>query len=215
MIRITASMTVFVLALAAPAGATVFAFSGTRANVNIVDPPGTGRCAPLNTVRIEPGRLSSTGLSNFGAFASTQSHCIAGAPNPANPVRITSDGHAVYDFAAGDSLFADFSGTVTLANGVVTGIENLIATGGTGRFFGATGGWQAIGPLSFAPNPQGAGFVGIYNGTFSGSLNLPAVPEPASWAMLIAGFGLTGSAMRRARAIRLACMISEPSARIS
>ena len=27
----------------------------------------------------------------------------------------------------------------------------------------------------------------------------PAVPEPASWAMLIAGFGLTGAAMRRRR----------------
>ena len=28
----------------------------------------------------------------------------------------------------------------------------------------------------------------------------PGVPEPASWAMLIAGFGLTGAAMRRRRA---------------
>jgi hypothetical protein len=28
---------------------------------------------------------------------------------------------------------------------------------------------------------------------------LPGVPEPASWAMLIAGFGLTGAAMRRRR----------------
>ncbi|PZN93706.1 MAG: hypothetical protein DCF31_11880 [Alphaproteobacteria bacterium] len=28
---------------------------------------------------------------------------------------------------------------------------------------------------------------------------VPSVPEPASWAMLIAGFGLTGAAMRRRR----------------
>ena len=34
-------------------------------------------------------------------------------------------------------------------------------------------------------------------GNFSASLF--AVPEPASWAMLIAGFGLTGAAMRRRR----------------
>jgi hypothetical protein len=27
------------------------------------------------------------------------------------------------------------------------------------------------------------------------------IPEPGSWAMLIAGFGLTGAAMRRRRAI--------------
>ena len=31
----------------------------------------------------------------------------------------------------------------------------------------------------------------------SGTLTISAVPEPASWAMLIAGFGLTGAAMRR------------------
>ena len=29
------------------------------------------------------------------------------------------------------------------------------------------------------------------------SLNVAAIPEPASWAMLIAGFGLVGAAMRR------------------
>jgi hypothetical protein len=27
--------------------------------------------------------------------------------------------------------------------------------------------------------------------------NTPAVPEPASWALMIAGFGLTGAALRR------------------
>jgi hypothetical protein len=30
-----------------------------------------------------------------------------------------------------------------------------------------------------------------------GSVSTPAVPEPASWAMLIGGFGLAGAAMRR------------------
>ena len=33
---------------------------------------------------------------------------------------------------------------------------------------------------------------------------VPGVPEPASWAMLIAGFGLTGAAMRRRRAVNSA-----------
>ncbi|WP_426165091.1 PEPxxWA-CTERM sorting domain-containing protein [Sandarakinorhabdus sp. DWP1-3-1] len=32
-----------------------------------------------------------------------------------------------------------------------------------------------------------------------GRLAAPGVPEPASWALLIAGFGLTGAAMRRRR----------------
>ena len=34
--------------------------------------------------------------------------------------------------------------------------------------------------------------------TFTGAL-LSAVPEPAHWALLIAGFGLVGGAMRRGR----------------
>lgn len=32
----------------------------------------------------------------------------------------------------------------------------------------------------------------------------PAVPEPASWAMLVAGFGLTGAALRRRRGAAIA-----------
>ncbi len=32
-------------------------------------------------------------------------------------------------------------------------------------------------------------------------ISAPAVPEPATWAMLIAGFGLVGAAMRRQRAV--------------
>lgn len=35
--------------------------------------------------------------------------------------------------------------------------------------------------------------------TFSTPPTVPGVPEPAAWAMLIAGFGLTGAAMRRRR----------------
>jgi hypothetical protein len=56
------------------------------------------------------------------------------------------------------------------------------------------------------------GLFALRNGTASvpGSQDLlvfatiaappPAIPEPASWAMLIAGFGLTGAALRRRRA---------------
>jgi len=31
----------------------------------------------------------------------------------------------------------------------------------------------------------------------SGKLSMPAVPEPASWALMAGGFGLAGVAMRR------------------
>ena len=34
-------------------------------------------------------------------------------------------------------------------------------------------------------------------GNFNGTANITAVPEPATWAMMIAGFGLVGGTMRR------------------
>jgi hypothetical protein len=36
-----------------------------------------------------------------------------------------------------------------------------------------------------------------YGGNRLGAFQMPAVPEPASWAMMIGGFGLAGAAMRR------------------
>lgn len=42
------------------------------------------------------------------------------------------------------------------------------------------------------------GYWGKEGGTYSSKLSFDAaVPEPASWAMMIAGFGLVGAAMRR------------------
>ena len=37
------------------------------------------------------------------------------------------------------------------------------------------------------------------NGSYSGDLAFAPVPEPATWAMMIGGFGLVGGAMRRRR----------------
>lgn len=38
---------------------------------------------------------------------------------------------------------------------------------------------------------------GVNEGVFLDAVNVTAVPEPATWAMLILGFGLIGAAMRR------------------
>jgi hypothetical protein len=48
-------------------------------------------------------------------------------------------------------------------------------------------GYAVAGGSSFGPNRLGVVTIG---GT-------PAVPEPATWAMMIGGFGLIGATMRR------------------
>lgn len=154
------------LGLAAPgaAGAQSFQFTGTRENVNPITPPG-GRCVPpyFNTVTIAPGAISSTGTSNLGPFTSTQSHCISSSPP--TPV---SEGLFTYTFRAGDTITGTYTGNVTNSGtpGLFNAVENLVITGGTGRFTGATGMITSDGQLRFGPGP-----TGIFAGKISGSVN--------------------------------------------
>jgi hypothetical protein len=63
----------------------------------------------------------------------------------------------------------------------------------TGQFsFQGTGGTQTIALAATIPGNAGVFFDNV---SVSG-----AVPEPASWALMIGGFGLTGAALRRRRA---------------
>ncbi|GAO40387.1 hypothetical protein SCH01S_48_00450 [Sphingomonas changbaiensis NBRC 104936] len=177
------------LASAQPASAYVVSISGARQNVNPLAPLGVGRCGPgRSTVTIGPGNGSSTGTSNLGAFTSIQSHCIT-PPLPAS----YDSGIFTYDFGSGDTLVGTYSGAVALGMtpGVFHATENLVVSGGTGRFLNATGLIDTSGTLQFLNGN------GVYSGTIAGRLEIPSVPEPAAWAMMIAGFGLAGAAARR------------------
>ena len=111
--------------------------------------------------------------------------------------------------------------------GVATGslvTVALTAVGAAGDidFSSATldGSAFAFGPNGFAES----GFLSLTNlaagahtitvigsavggGTYTGTLNVAPVPEPATWAMMIAGIGVVGFAMRR-RADRVAVSFS-------
>ncbi|MEA1072975.1 YadA-like family protein [Sphingomonas sp. LY160] len=149
-------------------------FTGTRENVNPVAPPG-GRCVPpyFSTVNIAPGALSSTGTSNISTFTSTQSHCINSAP----PTSLI-DGQFTYAFEGGDTIFGTYTGDVSAigTTGTFNAVENLVITGGTGRFVGASGSINSDGTLRFTNGN------GVFEGTLSGSIVAPTTTMSGSFA---------------------------------
>ncbi len=86
-----------------------------------------------------------------------------------------------------------FSPAGTMAVGSVTTNPSALTT----VTFNASAGLNQPIALIFGPDAYNGG---VQNLVFS----FDAVPEPGTWAMLIAGFGLTGGALRRRRAIAAA-----------
>ncbi|WP_353200316.1 PEPxxWA-CTERM sorting domain-containing protein [Sandarakinorhabdus sp.] len=89
----------------------------------------------------------------------------------------------------GDVLF-----TFTTGSGSTTQTITIDGIPGLQTFtFNMTG----LTSVSYLPQTTFNGYIQADNFVVSAATG--AVPEPASWAMLIAGFGLTGAAMRRRR----------------
>ena len=176
-------------AAAGPASAATVMFTGAGYNTNPPAQPG-GRCAPALTVSIGPP--TAVGSSNFGGFVPTQSHCLNGPP----PVSYY-DGLFDFAFAAGDSLFGVYTGVLSASGtaGLFNNLQEFVATGGTGRFLGASGDFTGTGTVQFLPGGLAEGRL-----TFEGVLDAPGVPEPAPWLTMILGLGAAGLAFRRRRA---------------
>ncbi|HEV2567061.1 MAG TPA: PEPxxWA-CTERM sorting domain-containing protein [Sphingomonas sp.] len=186
------SVTLAAAIIAASAGAAPAAtitFSGSRTNV---DSPGPAapRCGSRNTANIRPSANStSVGTSNLGAFTPILSHCIQLPLGASTPFDL---GEFSFDFGGGHVLLGTYSGVVTFASpGVFNINQTHIVTGGLGKFLNATGSFDSAGQLTF---PGGRPTV---TQMFSGVLQAPGIPEPASWAMMIGGFALAGAAIRR------------------
>lgn len=186
-----ASAALAVATTAIPAEAVTISFTGSRSNVDAPGPqsPRCGARATSN-VRHNPPASTSLGLSNLGAFTPTLSHCIQ-LPLSAVNQNTFDLGEFSFDFGAGNVLLGTYSGVLNFVSpGVFAVKQTHLVTGGTGDFLAASGSFSGSGLLTF---PGGRPTV---NQTFSGTLNLPAVPEPGSWLMVILGFGAIGAAMR-------------------
>ena len=176
------------LLMVAPANAAVVMVTGTTSNVSA--PPGPGSCAaPALTLIINPA--DTVGHSNLGNFTFSQQHCVT-PPLPAP----YSGGIFSFFFDLGDTLTGSYAGMTSLSGvpGVLNNSLTYTATGGTGRFVGASGTIDLIGTITFAAGRPPRG-----DSNLSGTLNLPAVPEPMTWMLLLTGFSLVGAKLRWVR----------------
>lgn len=180
-----------IVGLSTHAEAATRLFTGSSYNINPPAAPGAPCAAPL--LNLSFGPANTGGSSNFGSFTYTQAHCAVGGPGA------YSGGVFEYFFGAGDTLSGTYSGalapsgTARLLNNTI----NYVVTSGTGRFLNASGTIDGTGTLDLRNGPARADLV------LNGTLALPAVPEPATWVLMISGFGLTGSIMRRRASGRL------------
>lgn len=184
------------LAMASPSLGATLAFTGQSFNSNLPAALG-GRCSALTvTIANGPFPLVATGTSNFGDFTFSQSHCLdSGPPIAAGATDVPYyDGLFTYTFADGKTLSGTYDGVLSNSGvtGVVDNVQHFIITGGTGLFANATGSFLGTGQVHFAGGPPAATLT-----ISDGLIKVAAVPEPASWSLLLGGFGAIGAAMRR------------------
>jgi hypothetical protein len=145
----------------------------------------------------QPGSIEASGSTEFYA-AGAQDYVLAGG-------RSGSNTRFVFTLAEPIAYTLSFD-----LNGTTTDPGQLQLAGGFGfdggsslHSFSGIGHWEVSGMLN--PGDYGisgrATAYGNHSGDYSYSLVLGAVPEPASWAMALAGLGVVGSLLQRRRPV--------------
>ncbi len=92
----------------------------------------------------------------------------------------------------GTASFGPLTGQASATDTIISGFAPYLGTGTV------TFGYAALGGVLVTPLLNRSASSSTQIGSdFTLTYNFAAVPEPASWAMLILGFGLIGGAMRR------------------
>ena len=181
------------LGFALPAHASIIINVNGKTNSGVVTPPGTPLTQPV-TVFLEQGRYLLTFVAPpVGAFTavnvwnnnngsgcnSAGSNCVRGWFNRAD-YYLGSDATTFKTIGSSAQANRYRTAALSFANSGQYSAEVIVGAGG--QNFSAF----------LRDKPTSDNFGGI-------SLSLAAVPEPATWAMMIMGFGLIGGAYRSRR----------------
>ncbi len=187
--------------------------SAANAAVVVLDFEGVGNSTPVGNFYAPDYTFSPSTLALVDADAGGGGN-FANEPSPNTIMFFLDSNNAVLNatngFTTGFSFFYSSSTAATVnvydglnATGNILASINLAAQFNqncSGDPTGAFCHWDPIG-VAFSGTAFSIDFGGTANQTgydniTFGSAN-PGVPEPAAWAMMLAGFGLVGGAMRR------------------
>jgi len=177
-----AAFVVAALSVGTTASAAVLDFSGSFSGLASVAPDAS--CAPL-AFRGTISSATTVGHSSLGDFTYSHSICLAGGVG-------TVAGSFLIDFGQ-DSFQGTLDGLASASGtpGLFDETFNYTILSGTGRFLDAAGTFSGIGTVDTRIPPPHV------NLAFEGEVNVPAVPEPGTWALMLLGYGAVGVALRR------------------
>lgn len=132
----------------------------------------------FNPLAVQTG--GGAAVSSFGGFLGI----------PVSPTSFFTNRGTV-SFGPNSGSFASFGSTTTVPYSNGDNFIGLRATLAGQNYYG----------FAYTTNNifNGFGFETTANTAITATTSLAAVPEPASWAMMIAGFGAIGAGMRRRR----------------
>ena len=155
------------------------------------DPDGVGSLLlPHNVSGV--GGLSGISLAYAGGLVGA--FVTASGPMPGDPVPAT------LAYGASDLGFASFATQLNQVFFVGDGLTGD-GVGSPQTFFVPVGATRLLLGFADAPGYQGAPDA-YYDNAGSLTVSIAAVPEPASWTMMVGGIGFIGGALRRRRASR-------------
>ena len=155
---------------------------------------GSGKCIDLDGTT-GPGGLISSAIAYTAGQTFTISFAVSGNQRAAGQ---TDD----FSFSADFGQALTFDGTCSSNVGCFPGTYTQTGTGTFSYLFGGADPFQTF---TFTLTPHASGMLTLNFGTTSAdnigpildNVSVQGVPEPATWGLVILGFGAVGGSMRR------------------